>query len=214
MTNRIPSILYRGDADSYTIRDLKHTLNLSQLQTNLLKGGTGHAVFSTPMIDLVAKHVDPGWATTHFLSFSEDKATALRFGMGCEYDEVEQKVDSYIEYYEDGFEWTFAVISIDTRCIHWSEISTCIYYGTYQPTLRKFEIYPGIAKVLLVDIRKAIQAYHSHPNYPTVYANAVRDKEWLLLPATEMVMNSGAIEYSGIMDGNCISEIVRYKRVN
>lgn len=91
---------------------------------------------------------------------------------------------------------------------------TGIYQGTYQPILQKFEIYPGIAKVLLIDVRKAIQAYPSHPNYPKVYANSLRDKEWLLLPATETVMNTGAIEYSGIMDGNCISEIVRYKRVN
>lgn len=207
----IPQVLYRGDADRKNIRNLKSTLHFSQLQTNLLDGGEGHAIFTTPVIDLVAKHVDPGWASTHFLSFSEDKITALRFGMGCEYNEVDQCLENYEECYDNRGDWTFAVIRIRTTNISWETYAEGIYHGYYEPGLIKFISFPGRAYVFLIDVKKAIRAFPNHPNYSNVLANATRDKEWLLLPAAPAVLNGGKVEYSGIMDGGCISEIERYK---
>ena len=166
-----------------------------------------------PIIHLVANHVDPGWAKTHFLSFTEDKLTALRFGLDCEYDQVANKSENYIEYYEDGHDWTFAIIAIDTQSINWIEIGTGIYYGSYKPGLTKFKTFPGNSKMILIDIAKAIQVHKQNSSFAKVLTNAIRDKEWLLLPASEMVMNTGIVEFSGIMDGSCISEIIKYKRI-
>lgn len=45
MPCKIPTYLYRGDANSKNIRDLKTTLRGYQLQTNLLKGGRGMIFF-------------------------------------------------------------------------------------------------------------------------------------------------------------------------
>lgn len=64
-------------------------------------------------MELVGKHVDPGWAKTHFLSFSEDEVTALRFGIDCVYEDVDDELDKFVEYEDepDSVEdWTFALI--------------------------------------------------------------------------------------------------------
>lgn len=209
----VPKLLYRGDADRNRIRDLKDTLHLYQLQTNLLKGGQGHLIFDTPVIDLVGQHIDPGWASTHFLSFSEDKTTALRFGMDCEPDEVESRLENFIADYGDEKNWSFAVITIDTTTITWNKMGRGLYYGSYVPGLKKFVTFPGQANVILIDVREALQAYPGYSNYEKVMLNAVRDKEWLLLPATATILNNKKIEFSGIMDGQCIAEIERYKQV-
>jgi hypothetical protein len=211
MINPIPPLLFRGDSDTKNIRDLKNTLHYQQLQTNLLKGGIGHEIFTTPILQLVGQHIDPGWAQSHFLSFSEDITTALRFGLNCDYNQVEERLCNFIPYYEDRCDWTFAIITIDTTRIRWRTVSQGIQQGFYEPSLRKFQMYPGYAKIILIDVVTAINNYPSHPNYDKILSNAVRDKEWLLLPASEMQMNTGAVEYSGIMDGSCISEIVKYK---
>ena len=209
----IPSILYRGDEDLNNIRNLKATLHHYQLQTNLLNGGQGHMIFDTPIIDLIAKHVDPGWIKTHFLSFSEDKKTALRFGMHCEYNVVENDLENFIEYHEDDQDWTFAIIAIDTTIISWKAMGIGIYEGCYKSGLNKFKFFPGNSKMILINVAEAINVYPKLSNYSIVHENAKRDQEWLLLPASEMIMNTGVLEYSGIMDGSCISEIVKYKRI-
>jgi hypothetical protein len=208
----IPKILYRGDADKKGVRDLRSTLHLYQLQTNLLKAGTGHEIFTTPIVDLVARHVDPGWAKSHFLSFSEDKVTALRFGLDCTNEEVNKELENFTEYYQQGADWSFALITIDTSFINWKKIGAGIYHGTYEPSLLKFANYPGVAKVILINVVKAIKENNQHLGHPHVLSNAVRDKEWLVLPATEIAMNNKMVEYSGIVDGKCISEIMKYQR--
>jgi hypothetical protein len=213
MASGIPSLLYRGDDDRKQVRDLKQTLHHSQLQTNLLKGGKGHVIFESPLVELVANHVNPGWAASHFLSFSEDKQTAFRFGLHCELEEVDQMLENYVEYYEQEQHWNFALITISTEGINWSPIANGIYHGAYEPGLVKFKNYPGIHKVILINVGEAITSYKDIPGFTTVQANALRDKEWLLLPATEIILNTGKTEYSGILDGNCITAISRYKKL-
>lgn len=209
----IPRVLYRGDADKHNIRNLKATLHFRQLQTNLLSGGNGHEIFTTPVVDLIAQHVDPGWASTHFLSFSEDRITAMRFGLGCKYEDVDQSLENYESDYELKNDWTFALITIQTNNISWQQCGEGIYHGHYEPGLIKFAFSPGRAYVFLIDVKNAIKAFPQHPNYSTVLANATRDKEWLLLPASPAVFNGGKVEYSGIMDGGCISTIEMYKLI-
>ena len=92
-------------------------------------------------------------------------------------------------------------------------MSKGVYCGIYEPQLRKFQMFPGFYKVILINVREAISAQPQHPNFTKVLSNATRDKEWLILPATETELNAGTVQYSGILDGACISEIVKYKKI-
>ena len=211
MTHKIPEKLFRGDADLKNIRKLKETLNHEQLQTNLTSGGDGRKIFDISISNLIADHVDLGWVTTHFLSFSEDIETAKRYALGCDLTRTSDLFELYRDYYEDDKEWDFAIIEIAPQKIEWKEISRGIYEGSHYPTLRKFEKYPGYFKMLLIDVRNAIPKGCCLHNAKQIIENANRDKEWLLLPATEMILNQNKIQWSGIFDGYIISEINKYK---
>jgi len=209
---KIPGKLYRGDDDRYQVRDLKATLNHSQLQTNLLRGGKGHEIFDSPIIDLIARHVDPGWAKTHFLSFSEDEDTAKRFALHCELDQVSDLIDEYQEYYENEKDWNFAIIEIDPGKISWKETELGIYEGFHEPSLLKFKEFPGVCSLMLIDVVTTAGRYPHFSNHKQVMTNALRDKEWLLLPTSKVKLNAGLIENSGIFDGYIISNITKYKK--
>jgi len=182
------------------------------LQTNLLKGGRGHDIFDTPLIDLIGEHVDPGWATTHFLSFSEEKQTARRFGLRCSPEEVDRKMEHYDDYYGDGADWDFAVIEIDPYKVNLMTVAEGLYKGTHEPTLTKFKQYPGFCSMLLIDVVKTALQYPQLSNQHQVLEYAREDKEWLLLPTSPVLLNGGKVEYSGIFDGFIISDITKYKR--
>lgn len=99
---------------------------------NLCKG---HAVFTFTLLNLVCSHIDPGWATTHLLSFSEDKETGLR----SKYRQVDKLIKYYGEYYENDAYWEFGLITIDTRKISWTPLSRIVYSGIYERQLLKFK---------------------------------------------------------------------------
>jgi hypothetical protein len=50
------------------------------LKTNLGSGGNGAAMLKKPLLELVKLHIQPGWVKSHFLSFSESKEIAYKFG--------------------------------------------------------------------------------------------------------------------------------------
>jgi hypothetical protein len=62
----------------------------------------------------------------------------------------------------------------------------------------------------LIDIFTAL---NEHDEYEKSRSNSKKDEEWLILPATPIHLNNNLIEYSAIMDGACISEIKRFKKI-
>jgi hypothetical protein len=212
MINNIPNQLYRGDADHYKVRNLKYTIGQRQLQTNLLNGGMGHVIFDTPITDLIRTHVDPGWSKTHFLSFSENRTTALAFGIGCKISNVPALLEGYEEYYENGENWDFVLIELN-NAINWKQPAPGFFTGSFIPELNMFKILPWPSKVILINVVEALSTTPSKINDQALF-NAKRDQEWLLLPATPIALNGNKFEFSGIVDSHLIGDMVKYKKVN
>lgn len=216
MNSNISQKLIRGDADPKQIRKLKSTLGQRQLQTNLLDGGEGHLVFTEPLTTLIGTHVSPGWAKTHFLSFSTQDEIAHKYGLGCDPDADAEHVSSLMNecaYAELGKEdWDFAVIEIDTHVADWSEIGPGVYLGKYEPNLATFKRFSDSFKCILIDVVNALKGQNDMENLDQILKNARRDMEWLLLPATPIELNFGKIQYSGILDGRIIKYIEVYKK--
>ncbi len=206
MDIELPKFLYRGDSDSSGARRLRTTLHFRQLQTNLINGGIGREITEIPLIELINRHVRSGWDRTHFLSFSECERTAFRFGLHCDVAHLDDEIDNCLP--SDGdHDWDFVIIVIATERIHWNRLEEGVYEGFFGPHLVKFG---GGAdyRIILIDV---VSILEKSTLYLDSFANAKRDEEWLLLPATPVPFDN-TVEYSGILDGNCISEIRRYKR--
>lgn len=203
-TKNIPLKLYRGDADRKGIRKLKETIHFGQLQTNLINGGEGRVIMEKPLQELINKHVGTGWDKTHFLSFSSDKLTALGYAAGIVggnnlYNELE-----YAGYYEKNSEYDFVLFTLHTDRVAWNEIENGVFEGLYEPGLLKFSRSSQPYRVILINVEQVLRESGNN-SYHNSLANAIRDKEWLLLPATLTMLNSGRMEYSAILEGACIS---------
>lgn len=202
----LPKFLYRGDSDKKNDRNLKSTINHNQLHTNLLKGGFGEKIFKEEILNLVNAHIASKFDFTHFLSFTEDRNSAFRFGLNLHTSNESVIENCCEEVYNQNEEWDFAIIVIDTSKIQIIENPyPGIYKCIFKPQIlmfREFEYYTIIlidAKIVLKDKFEMTAEY------------ALFDKEWLLLPATLKLMNHNVLEYSAILDGGCISSISRYK---
>lgn len=187
--------LFRGDSDPKGTRYLRHNVHHFQLQTNLVRGGEGRKITESPIIELIDWHISNGWNTTHFLSFSSDPNIALKFGIGCESDELDHRKNSYSEDYSGKVgEWAFAILKIETSKIILSEICQGAYSGIYQPTLTMFQ-HLNHCRILLLDLSLYLSKFNG---YDESKANARRDKEWLILPANPF---GNITEFSAILDG-------------
>ncbi len=200
----IPKYLYRGDSDSKDVRKLRATIDFSQLQTNLINSGNGREIIERPLLELVDKHVGLGWAKTHFLSFSEDESVAFRFGLSCELHDVESRLSDYSEYLESDREWDFVILKLDTQLITWRQIGNGIYEGFFKAFKNN-----QVNRVICLDVFKVLIG---QPSYQVSLNLASCDKEWLILPASPVTLNSNITQLSAILSGSCISDIRKYKR--
>ncbi len=203
----VPEYLYRGDNDSEGTRSLRSTIDHFQLQTNLLNGGNGRVIFESPLLDLIDEHVGFGWSKTHFLSFSESETIAYQYGIHCESDEVENKMLDCTQHFDLDSTWDFAVIVLDTKTIKWDTIDKGVYVALYPPSLTKFMNLPYY-RAIFINVSEVLS---ENAKYIESYKNSTRDSEWLILPATKILLNSNKVEYPGILDGGCFSEIKKYK---
>ncbi|MFA6150979.1 MAG: hypothetical protein WC716_06655 [Chitinophagaceae bacterium] len=206
----IPSILYRGDADLNGVRLLKPTIDYGQWQTNLISGGIGKDIISLPLENLVNRHVGYGWNKTHFLSFSSDKQTAKRFGIGCEIRDLQKRLNELTEYYESNCEWHFALMEIDTRLIDINPLETGIYEAYFVPTVQEFARHNSKYRMLIIDVVTYLLSLNNFDLYCDAIENAERDNEYLILPATLKKFNHDHFGYSAILDGGCISRVTKF----
>lgn len=65
-------------------------------------------------------------------------------------------------------------------------------------------------RIVLLDVAEIFMNTGAHDKYVHSLENALRDKEWLLLPAVSIPLNLNASELSAIMDGNCFSSLTKY----
>lgn len=201
---KIPSELYRGDADKHGARKLKETIHFGQLQTNLINGGEGRLINEVPLQQLINRHIGINWRQTHFLSFSDNLFTAFRYGIGTSETITEDLVQQQAEYQEDISDFGFAIITLHSDKVNWDEIEPGVFEGFYTPSLTKFTMLTEAYRIILIDVVKVF-TLSNNAKYAASLKNALRDNEWLVLPATPVLFNSGQAEYSAILDGACIS---------
>lgn len=199
----IPDFLYRGDSDHSGIREIRETINFSVLKTNLVSAGIGKEIFQHPLDILVKNHIKSCWNKTHFLSFTTDKLTAIKYGKNGNNNEV-------YEYYGSTEEWDFLLLKITKdRFAKITEIGNGVFECYYKPILKEFS---DFYRILLINSFQFLidNGNKNESEYSEALANAKRDCEWLLLPATQKLFNNGQIEYSGILDTNCFKDITKY----
>ncbi len=152
------------------------------------------------------------WDQSHFLSFSANKETAIRYGLHGEIGKTEELFESYVEYYEDDQLWKFAIIELNTSNIKVSMLEKGVYEGLYKPSLTKFSHLNTLYRILLIDVVDFLVSSSEADNISYSIANAERDEEWLILPATYVTLNNNHNEYSSIFDGACLSSIQKYRQ--
>jgi hypothetical protein len=197
-SDMIPKKLYRGDSDKKGDRILKKSVKEGMLFTNLISGGSGQIIFRKPLIELVKIHTNPGWAKTHFLSFSECENKAREFGaFGF--------AGEHYPYYVDDDAWNFALLKFQTTIL-----VDCIpkekglYECSYIPSLKEFK---NRLKVLLIDTVEYLKA-NSELDIDSQLINAEKDMEWLILPVNAILLNNKFVEYSAKLD---MSNLIDYE---
>jgi len=175
-------LLYRRDRDKYSTRNLKTTSAHGYLMANLNKGGEGRIIDEQPLIDLINRHVDEGWNTTYFLSFSEDEDTAFRFGMHAQLNQVFENLQNYADVsWNDA--WEFALTRINTTNLEVRKLSNGIYEGKYQTANPLYAQIVPISRLIIIDVVEFLVGF---PRFEKSKQNSSTDKEWLILPANSM----------------------------
>ena len=179
----LPKKLYRGDSDSQRDRMLRHSLQM--LFTNLISSGNGQEI-KNPLIELVKQHIDSSWGKTHFLSFSESEEKAHEFGsFGL--------VGDYYPCYDVDASWHFAIVTLDA-----ANLKVCtlrergVYECSYDTSSRECK---NGCKIALIDTVEYLKA-NSQLNTASQLSNAERDKEWLLLPISAILLNNNMVEFT------------------
>lgn len=190
-------LLYRGDSDRSNIRKLRATLHHGQLQSNLINNGKYDQI-KDEWEKLINKHVNIGWSNTHFLSFSEDKKTAIRFGLN-----IKNPDEDIPEIYDTSgdAESNFALIQMNSSKIRITrnEKISGIYYGRYIPGLN---IYKDITffEIVIINVVECITK--NNFNLPHALKNSTDNREWLILPNVDCLIGGAVnrIENSAILD--------------
>ena len=199
----LPNFLFRGDSDQDNYREIRATINSGLLLTPLCKGGNGREIFSNSIGQLVNKHIGKGWDKTHFLSFSSEEQTAFHYGSrGKQHDEV-------YDYKEN---WDFAVFTFDTTLLtpdSIKEIDKGIYFAQFTPICKEFLPTYNVVFINAVIHLKSI-ANTISIDLTTAIANATRDSEWLVLPASPFGYQG---EFTAKLDTACITDkrVYRYE---
>lgn len=198
----IPKKLYRGDADNENKRNLRYTCTQHQFCTNLIKGGAGRKIFSEPIMDLINTHILSRFDNSHFLSFTESKTSAMRYGLNLMTDDKVAIDECSMPYYDEEKNWDFVLLTLNAASLSIiNNPATGVYECTYTPILKEFTRF-GIYRIFLIDVNNALRAT-SLKKYNIAIEYSGFDKEWLLLPALPKEFNFGKVEYSAIVDGAC-----------
>jgi hypothetical protein len=186
----IPKFLYRGDSDPNNVRWLKKSIDEGMLLTNLISGGNPQEIASKPLIELVKIHIKNEWGKTHFLSFTEEENSAIRFGS------FGHKGEPNI-YVDDTNDWDFALVKFRTNNLkEVSPIEKGVYECDYTASLREFR---NGCKLLLINTVDYLRT-NLNSNTASQLKSAERDKEWLILPTNSKLFNNGKVEYSAKID--------------
>lgn len=217
----LPATLYRGDADPAGVRQLRQWRR-GFLLTNLSNGGCGTEILLRGLAETIRHHV-AGWEKTHFLSFSENLSTAMRFAKGPEEWPLVETMDNK--------DWDAALMTMTTSCLRdLHEVQPGLYECWFQPDplshSGKEDLLPYViprclslysspdhqVQVLLVDVVKHLSArvVGGEAGLDGVLQNAAHDTEWLILPKDAAPSIPG--ELTSALDISCISKFTSYSK--
>lgn len=206
----IPNILFRGDSDVLGKRNLRSDVGYHYLTSNLIRGGNGMAIFSEALWDLINRHVDTVWQTTHFLSFSKSEVKATEYAM--------HDLDKTIPYYEfDGMGavWDYAIIEFNCNKLEGiNQIKTGLHEAYYEPELLSFARIVSEIKIRIIDVGTYLKSLPNNGSFQNAINKAERDEEWLILPYTPIHLNFDTTQHSGILDGGCLGRITKFSKSN
>lgn len=206
----LPRRLYRGDADRDNIRMLRATSHFNNYQTNLINGGIGKRIFNEALMELTNKHILSKFSSSHFLSFTDNKLAAFRYGLNLA--EVNQTAVDLCcnQYLEDDKKWDFVLLTIETNYLKiQSNPFPGVYECWYQPMLKEYAAH-GYYRIFLIDAITALE--NADPvGFNTALEYSNYDHEWLVLPAMPKEFQGGKFEYSAILDGGCFSRNYYYE---
>lgn len=201
----LPNFLFRGDDDSENFRNLRANVDHRQFQTNLLKGGDGSKIFTEELMELVNEHILSRYKTSDFLSFTDRLKSAYRFGLKL-HTINQEIIDKCCEEIYDKEYWDFVLITLNTDLFLGVDV---LYKGIYEcqfhPHLTKFARLGYPYTVILINPLDALTE-----KYGTAKEYATYDNEWLVLPATKIELNFNKSEFSGVLDGGCISNVQKF----
>lgn len=213
----MPQLLFRGDRDDAATRQLRQTWHSGYVLTNLANGGSGREIFSQPLVELATRHVDVGWAKTHFLSFSANRQVAEGFAKGpSAANKTLVALPPETEPWETSiltFEWgrLQRVASVGAGVLV-GEFPDDDRYTTNVPLMaqiaRKIEASkkPGVTMVrlLLIDVVTSLShaASSGVSGLDSALAKARRDEEWLVLPMDPFPGAAG--ELTATLDDACL----------
>ncbi len=211
-----PALLFRGDQDSnpHFSREVRALWHTGYLRTNLVDG---NLIWSRPLLEFVRQHVDPGWRTTHFLSFSEDRTRAEAFARG-----LGNETKTLVPVPEEESSWHTSVFTLDTSRLI-AEATQQVAPGLWstafheRPLQHSQHFLPQLAalianqkrgdvpvRVLLVDVVSALSANTSMSHDCTrALSNARRDREWLVLPLDPFPDDPS--QFTCVLSGSCLS---------
>jgi hypothetical protein len=217
----LPRYLYRGDSDPHGVRRLKEW-ERGVLLTNLSNGGSGIEIFSAPLISLVERHIDVGWAKSHFLSFSERYSVAKTFAAGKECRQL-------VSVNSDP--WDCLVLTTDTAQFATVEVlEEGAYRCLYPVTLRVDHQFPSgrffsydlprilsrrmrarrPVEVLVLDCISFLRRQSKDTRVsPEALCKAERDAEWLVLPIDQAEHIPG--EFTAALDTSLLSGVERFR---
>lgn len=108
----IPDKLFRGDDDQQNISQLRYSSSRQHFHSNLIKGGSGIVIFTEPLLNLVNIHVLSKFDSSHFLSFTESRNVAMRYGLKLMSEKKHIIEAGSVPQFDNDEEWDFALLTI------------------------------------------------------------------------------------------------------
>jgi hypothetical protein len=210
----IPKILYRGDSDHHSCRNLRIIQSHGCLLTNLSNSGDGREIFSTSLRNVICKHVTPGWTKTHFLSFSECPDIAFRFATGESGKKlVDGSVDSWdavvIYLCKDKFTSIIEVCEGIYKCQFNGGLPVGILGSNILRIIENYFNGTKTVTILLIDVATYLATLHINLDVEKQIKLAKKYREWLVLPIDFTSEIPG--EFVSQLDDGCFSKVDFYK---
>lgn len=214
--------IWRGDRDQFDIRKLKFCIQTcAGLHTTLINSGKPLAIQQQGFSASLQKHSVGGWNTSHFLSFSKNKAIAAQFAIGnsgkslmpttqfggweTAVIEIDLSALNLVRSFQSGVDhYVFNEIGLGQTLIQLSLLHRIGFEEGYRS--RRKDNWPIQRNIFVIDV----YAYLSYLQKcgdkidPVALANSQYEEEVLIFPVDPLW---GSVGLTAQIDFGCVSQI-------